>query len=255
MSFSVPADHYDRWMGRYTRSLAPALADAAGIREGMRVADVGCGPGGLTQVLAERVGADRVAAIDPGETFVTACRERVPGADVRQGGAEALPWEDGAFDAALACLVIAFMRDPDAGVAEMARVTRPGGTVAACMWDMAGGGMRMLSLYWTTVRRLDPSIRGERGMTGTAEGEVAARLSGVGLTDVHDGALVVEADYAGFDDFWEPFTLAIGPAGQHLASLPQDGRERVREAMRAQLPDGPFSLEAKAWFARGTVPG
>src|SRR4051812_47960050 len=125
-------------MGRYTRTLAPALTDAAGIAPGMRVLDVGCGPGGLTDVLAARVGAANVAAIDPAPQFAAACRERHPGADVRVGAAEELPWPDGAFDATLASLVVAFMSDADQGVREMARVTRPGGTVAACMWDIPG---------------------------------------------------------------------------------------------------------------------
>ena len=144
MQFAGPADHYDRFMGRYTPTLAVALADAAGVTAGMHVVDVGCGPGGLATELAARVGAENVAAIDPAAQFAAVCRERNPGADVREGVAEALPWSDATFDAALSSLVIGFMGDPDRGVSEMARVTRPGGTVAACMWDTAGGGMKML---------------------------------------------------------------------------------------------------------------
>src|SRR6185312_4499449 len=115
-------------MGRYTRTLAVALADAAGVTADMRVLDVGCGPGGLAAELAARVGADHVAAIDPAPGFAAACRERLPAADVREGLAEDLPWPDGSFDAALSCLVIGFMSDADRGVSEMARVTRPGGS-------------------------------------------------------------------------------------------------------------------------------
>src|SRR3954447_4708040 len=155
-------------MGRYTRTLAPRLADAAGVSGGMRVLDVGCGPGGLTDVLAARVGEQSVAAIDPAPQFVEACGARHPGADVRVGVAEELPWDDGAFDAALSCLVIAFMRDPDRGVAEMARVTRPGGTVAACMWDIATGGMTMLATFWAAVRTVVPDVAGEQDRPGTA---------------------------------------------------------------------------------------
>src|SRR5881398_2310094 len=158
MHFTAPAEHYDSFMGRYLPTLAPAFADAAGARAGMRLLDVGCGPGGLTRELVARTGAERVAAIDPSPQFAAACRERFPRADVRDGGAEALPWEDGSFDAALASLVIAFMRDPDAGLREMARVTRPGGTVALCMWDIAGGGMTMLRLFWSAARQLEPSV-------------------------------------------------------------------------------------------------
>ena len=140
MQFAAPAEHYDRFMGRYLPTLAPALADAGQIGPGMRVLDMGCGPGGLTRELAGRVGAENVAAIDPAVQFAQACRERNPGADVREGVAEKLPWADHHFDAALSSLVIGFMADPQAGTAEMVRVTRPGGTVAACMWDTTAGG-------------------------------------------------------------------------------------------------------------------
>ncbi len=255
MQFSAPAEHYDRFMGRYGPTLAAALADAAGVAAGMRVLDVGCGPGALAGELAARVGASNVAAIDPAPQFAAACRERNPGADVRQGAAETLPWADAEFDAALASLVIGFMADPGQGVGEMVRVTRPGGTVAACMWDIAAGGMTMLRIFWTAVHEVDPSAGGEQRMPGTAEGDIAERFARAGLEDVAGGAITARADYAGFDDFWEPFTFAVGPAGSYLASLGDEQRERVREACRAALPEGAFSLDARAWYARGTVPG
>jgi len=251
--FAAPAAQYDRFMGRYTRTLAPALAEASEVTPGMRVVDVGCGPGGLTSELCRRVGAENVAAIDPAPQFAAACRERNPGADVREGVAEQLPWRDGEFDAALSCLVLGFMSDPDRGIREMARVTRSGGTVAACMWDIASGGMTMLRIFWTAVRRFEPGVQGERRLAGTLEGDIVARLELAGLEDVAGSTLEASADYAGFDDFWKPFTYAVGPAGQYLASLSAERRTRVREACRAELPDGPFSLEARAWFARGTV--
>jgi SAM-dependent methyltransferase len=253
VQFAAPAEHYDRFMGRYAPTLAAALADAAGVGSGQRVLDVGCGPGGLTRELVGRVGAANVAAIDPAPQFAAACRERNPGADVRDGAAEQLPWADGTFDATLCSLVIGFMRDPDQGVREMIRVTRPGGTVTACMWDVAGGGMTMLSTFWTAARRLDPTIEGERRMPGTREGDIAGRFERAGLEGVTGGSLTARADYRGFDDFWEPFTFAIGPAGQYLDSLPAEQQLRVREECRAALPDGPFSLTARAWYARGTV--
>jgi len=251
--FTGPAEQYDRFMGRYAPTLAAALADCAGVRPGMRVLDVGSGPGGLTRELASRVGAGSVAAVDPAPQFVAACRERNPGADVREGVAEELPWPDAAFDAALSALVMAFMRDPDRGVREMARVTRPGGTVAACMWDTTTGGMTMLDVFWTAARRVDPGVRGERRMAGTEEGDIARRLAGAGLEDVLGGTLSARADYTGFEDFWEPFTFAIGPAGQFLRSLSAQRQADVRLACRDALPDGPFTLEARAWYARGTV--
>src|SRR3954452_19776713 len=240
-------------MGRYTRTLAPALADAAGIAGGMRVLDVGCGPGGLTDVLAARAGEQNVAAIDPAPQFAQACGARHPAADVRVGVAEELPWDDGAFDATLASLVLGFMRDPDRGVREMARVTRPGGTVAACMWDIPGGGMTMLSMFWRAARGLDPGAAGERAWPGVTEGDIGERLRRTGLRDVVEGALEASADYADFDDFWEPFTFAVGPAGEYLAAQPPERREQLREALRGAMPDGAFTLTARAWYARGTA--
>jgi SAM-dependent methyltransferase len=165
--FLSPAEHYDRFMARYTPSLAAALADVAGVVDGQRVLDVGCGPGGLTAEIAVRTGAERVAAIDPAPQFVAACVARIPGVDAREGVAEERPWEDGAFDAALSCLVIGFMRDADRGVPEMARVTRPMGTVAIGMWDIAGGGMTMLRIFWSVMRDLHPAVPGEQRRPGT----------------------------------------------------------------------------------------
>jgi ubiquinone/menaquinone biosynthesis C-methylase UbiE len=251
--FASPAEHYDRFMGRYTVPLASALADEVGVVEGMKVVDVGCGPGGLTAELAGRVGVPNVAAIDPAEQFVAACRQRNPGADVRQGVAEALPWEDDAFDAALSCLVIAFMRDADAGVGEMARVTRPGGKVGICMWDIAGGGMTMLHLFWSAMKAVKPEVEGERRLVGIADGEIAERLERAALRDVAAGSLVVSAPYSGFEDFWEPFTFGVGPAGQALAGLDAGQKDAVREDLRAKLPAGSFSLEARSWYATATV--
>src|SRR5206468_8725270 len=186
--FQSPAEHYDRFMGRYTPSLAAALADAVGVAAGQRVLDVGCGPGGLTAELVARTGAGRVAAIDPAEQFVAACVARNPGVDARQGVAEDLPWEDNAFDAVLSCLVIGFMRDADRGVREMARVTRPGGAVAACMWDLATGGMTMLRTFWAAVGRVQPGAQGEQSLAGTAEGDIEQRFRRAGLEDVIGGS-------------------------------------------------------------------
>src|SRR5690349_5679189 len=166
--FTAAVENYDRFMGRYATGLAPKFADAAGVHAGMRVLDVGCGPGALAAELAGRVGQGNVAAIDPALHFVAACRARIPGADVREGVAESLPWEDGSFDAAM-CSLVAWMDDADQGIAEMARVTKPGGTVAAAMWDLAGGGMEMVSRFWTAAREIDPSIADEQPRPGASE--------------------------------------------------------------------------------------
>lgn len=254
MHFASPAEHYDRFMGRYVPTLAVELVRAAGVAPGMSVVDVGCGPGGLTRELAASVGAENVAAIDPAPQFVAACRSRNPGADVREGVAEQLPWPDGRFDAALSSLVIGFMSDPDRGIREMARVCRPGGTVTVCMWDIATGGMTMLRTFWEAVRSVDPTVAGERGMAGTAEGDIAERFRAAGLADVVDGSLSAHAEYSGFEDFWEPFGLAVGPAGAYLASLTEQQRSQVRDACRDLVPSGAFTLDARAWYAHGVIP-
>jgi len=241
-------------MGRYTRSLAPLLVEAAGVEPGMRVLDVGCGPGGLTTEIVNRVGGTQhVAAIDPAPQFAAACGERHPGADVRVGVAEELPWPDGSFDAALSSLVIAFMQDADAGVREMIRVTRAGGVVAACMWDIISGGMTMLHVFWEAARELNPDVQGERVRPGVKQGDLGERFRRAGLTDVVEGSLEAEASYDDFADFWEPFTFAVGPAGQHLASLSAADQARIRDACRERLPSGAFTLPARAWYARGAV--
>jgi SAM-dependent methyltransferase len=173
---------------------------------------------------------------------------------VREGVAEKLPWDDDTFDVALSSLVIGFMNDASAGVREMARVTRPGGVVAACMWDIAEGGMTMLATFWRAAQQLDPDTTGEQALAGTGRGQIAQLLRDAGLRDVTDTTINAHADYAGFDDFWQPFTFAVGPAGQYLSGLTPDQQAAVREAVREQLPDGPFGLDARAWCARGAVP-
>ena len=147
---------------------------------GERVLDVGCGPGALTRLLVQRLGAAAVSAVDPSESFVTAVRERIPGIDVYRAAAEDLPFADDRFDCAVAQLVVHFMTDPVAGLAEMARVTRPGGLVAACVWDH-GTGAGPLSVFWRAVQALDPDARGEATLAGAREGHLAGLFEQAGL--------------------------------------------------------------------------
>ena len=250
MSFDVGADAYDRFMGRYSAPLAPLLADLAGIESGQRVLDVGCGPGALTAELATRVGPGNVTAVDPSEPFVAAVRERHPGVDIRRAAAEELPFGDGEFDAALAQLVVHFMTDPVAGLREMARVTRRGGVVAACVWDH-GSSRGPLSRFWNAARKLDPGVDDESELAGAREGHLALLFDQAGLRKVEDGAIAVSVEHPTFDEWWEPFTLGVGPAGAHVARLGPNERERLRELCRQLQPAEPFTVTAQAWAARG----
>ena len=249
MSFAVAAGAYDRFMGRYSVLLAPLLADFGGVEQGQRALDVGCGPGALTGELVARLGAEAVAAVDPSEPFVDAARERHPGVDVRRAGAEELPFPDAEFDVALAQLVVHFMADPIGSLREMARVTRPGGVVAACVWDH-GGRRGPLSLFWTAVRELDPGAQDESELAGARAGHLAELFQAAGLDDVDDTELVVDVEYASFDDWWEPFTLGVGPAGAYAAALDAVRLEELKERCRQLAPAAPFTVEAIAWAAR-----
>jgi ubiquinone/menaquinone biosynthesis C-methylase UbiE len=250
MTFVVAADSYDRFMGRYSVLLAPQFADLAGVDPGQRVLDVGCGPGALTSELVERVGASNVAAVDPSEPFVAAARERHPGVDVQQAPAETLPFADGTFDAALAQLVVHFMADPIQGLAEMARVTRADGVVAACVWDH-GGEQTPLAPFWQAVHEVDPEEQGEGTLAGGREGQLTELLEEAGLREVEETPLSIRVEHATFEEWWEPFMLGVGPAGSYVAKLGPAQQAELRVRCRKQLPEPPFTIPARAWAARG----
>ena len=225
MSFVVAADAYDRFMGRYSVPLAPQLADFAGVAAGQRV-------------------------VDPSEPFVDAAKERHPGVDVQRAAAEKLPFDDRAFDAALAQLVVHFMADPVAGLREMGRVTRERGVVAACVWDH-GGGQGPLSTFWEAARELDPKAQDESKLAGSGEGQLTKLFRAAGLDDVEETALPVSVEHPSFEDWWEPYTLGVGPAGGYAAGLGSEQQAELRERCREKLPDAPFVLTSRAWAARG----
>jgi len=250
VSFTVAADSYDRFMGRYSVPLAPQFADLADVVADQCVLDVGCGPGALTTELVRRLGPDGVAAVDPSEPFVAAARERHPGVRVERAPAEQLPFADEEFDAALAQLVVHFMADPVAGLAEMGRVTSEGGVVAASVWDHAGG-QGPLSPYWDAVRELDPSAQDESKLAGAREGHLTELFDAAGLREVRETRLAVSVAHPTFEDWWDPFTLGVGPAGAYVAGLDAERREELRERCRDRLPASPFVLTSQAWAARG----
>ena len=255
-TFRTPADAYDRHIGRYGRPLAHALINATNLRAGHRALDVGCGPGALATELCALLGPDHVSAIDPSAPFAEACTRRLPGVDVRVATAEALPFDDASFDDVLAQLVVNFMTDPPAGVREMKRVTRPGGTVAAAVWDYAGE-MTLLRQFWDAAVALDPgaAARHEGLMPFCTPDALEHLWSAAGLADVRLTAAVVDAAYDGFEDLWQPLELGVAPSGAYAASLPADARLALKAELRRRLraADDPFRLTARAWIATGRV--
>jgi SAM-dependent methyltransferase len=247
---------YDAHVGRYGAQLATGLIEIAGVQPGSRALDVGCGTGQLTAGLARVVGAENVAAIDPGEAVVEVCRARVPEADVRVGSAEDLPFADAEFDTVLAQLVVNLVDDPPAAVAEMARVARTGAVVAACIWD--DQEMPLLRGYWDAAREVAPeALAGvdDRGQVGLPDPTVLCEWwKTAGLTDVALSEFEVFADYASFDDLFAPFEAGVGNSGGVYTSLDPKDRAAVRASAQRRLgsPEGPFRLTARTWAVRGT---
>lgn len=252
MTVAVAADAYDRFIGRYSLEIAPRFVQFASAREGP-VLDVGCGSGRLTEVLAERFGASNVAAVDPSEPFVAACRSRVPGADVRVAAGESLPFRGRSFGGSFAQLVLPFARDADRMASEMARVVRREGAVAACTFEAAG--FELVRIFWEAARRVDAQAPDDSRMPFRRAGELEALWRRAGLRDLTTATMDVETTYLRFEDLWAPFGAGIGPAGGYLAAQPDERRAAIRDAVLDLLdrPPGPFSLRARVIAIRGRV--
>jgi len=246
----ISADDYDRFMGRYSVPLAREFSRFAYIESEQTVLDVGCGTGALTGELVRLVGGSRVSAVDPSPQFVEHVRGRLPGVDVRVANAEELPYPADWFDAVLAQLVVHFMSDPVKGLFEMKRTARRGGVVTACVWNFTRDETP-LTVFWHAARQLDLAIETEVEMPGAEEGDLGDLFEDAGLTDIREKALDIEVTHPDFEDWWDPFTFGVGPAGAYVASLTSEAREELREVCRKVLSDGPIVLRFTAWAVRG----
>jgi SAM-dependent methyltransferase len=252
---------YERFMGRWSRLLAPGYIAFAGVNNGDRVLDVGTGTGSLAAAVEASMPASEIVGVDPSEEFIAYAQKNAKSTRVHfeVGDAQALKFKDASFDNVLALLVVNFIPDHNKAVAEMRRVTRAQGTVSACVWDY-DSGMQMLRFFWDEAVSLDPAVepKDERHMKLSREGELGDLWRGAGLISIKERPLVIEQAYSSFNDYWEPFTKGAGPGGAYVVSLSEDRRQQLETRMRKRLlgdrEDGPFSLTARAWCVRGEVP-
>jgi ubiquinone/menaquinone biosynthesis C-methylase UbiE len=257
------ADKYDAYMGRWSRRLAPLFLDFAGLSDGERVVEIGCGTGSLMLALPGRANFKSLEAIDYEQQFVDAARERNtdPRINIAKGDACNLQFADGAFDRALSMLVLHFVSDPERAIAEMKRVVRPGGIAAATVWDNFGG-QTANRMFWDTIAAVEPSASDRRGASlirpMTRPGELKNAFVKAGFVDVTEDVLITRMDFANFDDYWVPTQTGQGTIASLLESLPAATYKRLEGALRAAYlcgqPDGPRSFVSLAWAVRGTVP-
>jgi SAM-dependent methyltransferase len=252
---------YEPFMGRWSRRLAPLFVDFAGVQDGESVLDVGAGTGALASAILEARPKAHVTGVDVAPDYVAAARQRAAGRGVRfvVGDVQALDFSDATFDRTVSLLALNFVRDPAKALAEQIRVTRPGGLIAAAVWDY-GDGMQMLRAFWNEAVAVDPAAaaRDERHMPLSRHGQLSALWLSQGMLAVGERLLSIEQPFASFADYWNPFLGGQGQAGAHVASLAVDSRDALRDRLRRLLVgasgDGPFVLTARAWAVKGYAP-
>ena len=255
------AEKYERFMGRWSQRLAPAFVKFAGVSDGERLLDVGSGTGSLALAIAAQTRRREVVGIDPSRAFVDFASKRTsdPRIKFQVGDAQKLAFPNASFNRCLALLVMNFIPDARQAMTEMRRVTKPGGWVAASVWDY-NEGMTMLRLFWNAAVALDPAVArlDERDMPFCRRGQLSALWKESGFKDVEETELVIDLEFSSFEDYWAPFLESQGPAGVFVGSLTKDQREKLKNQLRndvlAGRPDGPFTLKARAWAVRGRVP-
>ena len=252
-------DRYEPYVGRWSRRAAPEFLAWLALPAGKRWLDVGCGTGALSQTILANAQPAGVAGVDPSEGFLAFARARVPQAEFHVGDAQALTFEDDSFDVAVSGLVLNFVPDAAKAVGEMRRVVRPGGTVAAYVWDYAGE-MQLMRRFWAAAVALDPAA----GALDEAirfslcrPDALRALWTAAGLQDIEVRTIDVPTVFKDFDDYWSPFLGGQGPAPTYCMSLPEDRRERLRRHLQDTLPieaDGSIRLIARAFAVRGGKP-
>jgi SAM-dependent methyltransferase len=254
-------DRYEAYMGRWSRLLAPRFLDWLDAPEGLDWLEVGCGTGALSAAIVARCNPRSLIAVDPSADFIATARASVADARVEflTGDAQQLALAADSRDVVVSSLVLNFVPDRAKALAEMQRVTRPGGTIAFCVWDYSGGGMELMHAFWTAASALDPAARDlaedKRFPFCTKDG-LSDLARSTGLTRIDCVPLSVPTVFRDFEDYWHPFTLGAGPAPGYCISLAPDARQRLEEKLRDSLPrreDGSISLSARAWAVKGTA--
>jgi SAM-dependent methyltransferase len=258
--FSASAD-YERFMGRWSRQLAPEYIAFAGVKNGDRVLDVGTGTGSLASVLEATMTSSEIVGVDPSEAFISYAKKNAKSGRTRfeTGDAQALRFQDSSFDQTMALLVMNFIPDHNKAIGEMRRVTRPQGVVSTCVWDY-DAGMQMLRFFWDEAVALDPAIepKDERHMKLSREGQLGELWNSAGLVNVQQEPVSIDQAYESFDDYWGPFLKGAGPGGAYVVSLSDERRRqletRIRKRLLGNRENGPFVLKARARCVRGEVP-
>ena len=255
------AESYENQYGRWSKLLAAQLVEFAGVRDGESAIDVGCGTGSLAFTIASMRWVTKVVGVDPSAAFIDFARSlnSDPRVSFDVGDAESLRYPDASFDRCLSLLMITFVPNVSIAVREMRRVTRPGGVVATCNWDNQGG-MEVQRFFWDAVVALDPAAesRHQKNRPLGSAASLSNLWSAGGFLNVEARDLNIPLEFSSFDDLWIPLTKNQGPVGAYLATIPQERqnalRDRVRQDILGNHPDGPFTLKAKAWAVRGIVP-
>jgi SAM-dependent methyltransferase len=259
------AENYERLMGRWSRRLAPLFIEHAGIADDENVIEVGCGTGSLTFTLPQKAALGRLTAVDHSEIYLAAAKAKnnYPHIVLEQGDGCALRFPDASFDRALSMLVLpSVLPEPEVMVAEMRRVTRPGGVVAAAFWDSPGGSPSQ-RMVWDTAAALDKAAAEARdhtmGRPIYAPGALARLWAEVGFVGIDQRSLMIRMDFTDFADYWQPFASGEGALGAYVGALDDGARDRLehhlREAYLTGRPDGERSFVAVAVSCRGVVPG